>query len=332
MFMRIIVVFVFTITLLSCSQSEETWQRNKGMAHGTFYNITYLCKEDLQNEIEQIINQTDNSLSTFSPTSIISRLNRDEDSVILDSLFIQVFDKGKEIWEATSGAFDMTVAPLVNAWGFGYDKEFAEPQKSIDSIMNFVGFEKVGRSGSSIIKKYKGIKLDASAIAKGFSVDRVGQFLESQGVTRYMVEIGGEVRVKGANPDNLKWKIGIDKPTDSHIVSNDRELQTILHLNHGSIATSGNYRQFYVKDDKRYAHTINPKTGYPVQQDLLSVTVWSPDCMTADAYATAFMVLGYEASLQIVESADSLEAYFIVGKNSHEYEAFYTKGFEAMCN
>ncbi|HOG19415.1 MAG TPA: FAD:protein FMN transferase [Salinivirgaceae bacterium] len=328
--MRNIVVLILAITLLSCSQSRETWQHNKGMAHGTFYNITYLFKVDLQKDIEQIINQTDQSLSTFSPTSIISRLNNDEDTVVLDSLFIQVFDKGKEIWEATSGAFDMTVAPLVNAWGFGYDKGFEDPQKSIDSIMNFVGFEKISRSGTSIIKKHSGIKLDASAIAKGFSVDRVGQFLESQGVTRYMVEIGGEVRVKGSNPDNLKWKIGIDKPADSHIVSNDRELQTILHLNHGSIATSGNYRQFYIKDGKRYAHTIDPKTGYPVQQDLLSVTVWAPDCMTADAYATAFMVLGYEASLQIVDNTDSLEAYFIVGNNAQQYDVFYTKGIEAM--
>ncbi len=328
--MKNIVVLVLMIILSGCSQSDETWQRNKGMAHGTFYNITYLFKDDLQNEIQQIINQTDKSLSTFSPNSIISRLNNDEDSVILDSLFIQVFDKGKEVWEATSGAFDMTVAPLVNAWGFGYDKGFEDPQESIDSIMNFVGFEKVSRSGSSIVKKHSGIKLDASAIAKGFSVDRIGQFLESQGITRYMVEIGGEVRVKGSNPDSLRWKIGIDKPTDSHVVNNDRELQAILHLNYGSIATSGNYRQFYIKDGKRYAHTINPKTGYPVQQDLLSVTVWAPDCMTADAYATAFMVLGYEASLRIVESTDSLEAYFIVGEKSQEYEVFYTNGIEAM--
>ncbi len=328
--MKVLVFFISVFVILGCNRSNKTWHFDKGMAHGTFYSITYHSASNLHEEIEKVINRTDQSLSTFQPTSVISRINAGDTTVVLDSLFIDVFDKGKEVWAATNGAFDMTVAPLVNAWGFGYEKGFLNPQKSIDSIMVYVGFEKVSRSGKNLTKQQQGIKLDASAIAKGYSVDRVGRFLESKGVANYMVEIGGEVRVKGTNPKHTKWRIGIDKPKENPIFTDDREIQAILNINHGSVATSGNYRQFYVKDGKKYAHTINPKTGYPIQHDLLSVTVWAPDCMTADAYATAFMVLGYQISREIVEKTDSLEAYFILAAENEKYTIEYTRGLAPM--
>jgi thiamine biosynthesis lipoprotein len=322
---------LFSVLLVfGCNQSKKSWHFDKGMAHGTFYSITYQAEKNVQEEIEQVIKRTDQSLSTYQPTSVISRINSGDTLVVLDSLFIDVFDKGLEIWAATYGAFDMTVAPLVNAWGFGYEKGFISPQKSIDSIMVFVGFEKVKRIEKKIVKEYPGIKLDASAIAKGYSVDRVARFLESKGIANYMVEIGGEVRVKGTNPKESKWRIGIDKPYESPLVTEERDIQEVININHGSIATSGNYRQFYIKDGKKIAHTINPKTGYPVQHDLLSVTVWAPDCMTADAYATAFMVLGYQISRAIVEKTDSLEAYFIIAVDEEKYAIEFTEGIKSM--
>lgn len=326
LFFTLLILYLF----FSCNRNNNDWQYDKGMAHGTFYSVTYLSPDNLQEEIELVMKRTDQSLSTFQQTSVISRINAGDTSVVLDSLFIEVFDRGRQIWEATSGAFDMTVAPLVNAWGFGYEKGFSHPQNSIDSIMKNIGFEHISHDGVKILKQQPNIKLDASAIAKGYSVDRVGHFLESKNIKNYMVEIGGEVRVRGTNPKDLKWRIGIDKPTDNLDVSEKRQIEEVLNLNYGAIATSGNYRQYYIKDGKRYAHTINPKTGYPVQHDLLSATVWAPDCMTADAYATAFMVLGYEISNNIVNNTDSLEAYFIISSDTSIYQIKHTKGITSM--
>ena len=249
--MRQIFLLLIIPVIFGCNRSKQVWNYDKGMAHGTFYSVTYQYSSNLQDEIEMVMKRTDQSLSTFQPTSVISRINSGDTLVQLDSLFIDVFDRGREIWAVTSGAFDMTVAPLVNAWGFGYEKGFTNPQKSIDSIMTFVGFEKIRREGKSLVKDHPGIKLDASAIAKGYSVDRVGRFLESKNIKNYMVEIGGEVRVRGINPKDKKWKIGVDKPVDNPVVTDDREIQDVLSLSYGAIATSGNYRQFYLKDGDR---------------------------------------------------------------------------------
>ncbi|MDY0281082.1 MAG: FAD:protein FMN transferase [Salinivirgaceae bacterium] len=328
--MKYIITILSIGLLFSCQQNKKTWHFDKGMAHGTFYSVTYFSNKNLQDNLESVMKRTDQSLSTYQQTSIISRINAGDTSVILDSLFMEVFDRGKEIWKNTYGAFDMTVAPLVNAWGFGYEKGFIHPQNSIDSIMKDVGFEHISRNGTKIIKHRPNIKLDANAIAKGYSVDRIGLYLESKNIEDYMVEIGGEVRVRGKSPKDLSWRIGIDNPSDTPDTNAERQIEAILNLKHGAIATSGNYRQFYIKDGKRYAHTINPKTGFPIQHDLLSVTVWAPNCMTADAYATAFMVLGYEISNDIVTNTDSLEAYFILTGEKQKFEIKYTNGIESM--
>ncbi len=328
-YFRIAINILSVLVFVGCSNQPQ-WQHDKGRTHGTFYSIIYHSPINLRNEIEAVMHSVDNSLSTFKQESIISRLNRGETDVELDSLFINVFDKAKEVWRNTEGAFDMTVAPLVNAWGFGYAPESNVSAGEIDSLLTTVGFEKVERTGNRLVVKKAGIKFDASAIAKGYSVDLVAEFLESKGIENYMVEIGGEVRLKGKNPKNKPWRIGIESPIESAALSKERDLQMILSMENGAIATSGNYRQFYYKDGKKYAHTIDPRTGYPVQHNLLSVSVYAPDCMTADAYATAFMVLGLAKSLSIVNTIDSLEACFIYSLNDSLYHVELTNGFKHL--
>lgn len=324
--MRLILLLTLITALASCDTKTE-WQYNKGAAHGTTYSIIYNSPVDMHNKIIDVMTQTDNSLSTYIPTSTISKINLNYPDVELDTLFIEVFDKGKEISEKTQGYFDMTVAPLINIWGFGYESSDNNLLGAIDTILNYVGYDKIERKGNKIVKKHSSVKLDASAIAKGYSVDRVARYLESKKIENYMVEIGGEVRVAGKNPKQQTWRIGIDKPKDSPIISQNRQLESILHLTHGALATSGNYRQYYIKDGKKYAHIVNPKTGYPEQHDLLSVTVWTPDCLTADAYATAFMAMGYNRAREIVDQTDSMEALFIVDLQGNT-KVHITKGIE----
>ena len=232
------------------------------------------------------------SLSPFNKESVISRINRNEE-VTPDSMFVHVFQLAKTISEHTYGAFDITVAPLVNAWGFGFKNGQDLTPAQIDSILSFVGFEKVALENGKIVKQDPRVILDCSAIAKGYGSDAVARLFDRKGIRNYMIEIGGEIVVKGLSPKEQKWKVGINKPIDDSLNVNN-EIQTILNVTDLGIATSGNYRNFYYKDGKKYAHTIDPHTGYPVQHSILSSTVLAKDCATADAYATAFMVLGLE--------------------------------------
>ncbi|HON18898.1 MAG TPA: FAD:protein FMN transferase [Salinivirgaceae bacterium] len=328
-----LIVTILAFFLVSCGKRPTTqWQFNKGRAHGTFYSVAYEYSYDLQSSIDSVTSSIDQSLSTFLKESIISRINDGDTTVILDSQFIEVFDKAKIIWQNTYGAFDITVAPLVNAWGFGYAPEKSVSQQKIDSIKQWVGMEKVSRAGNRLILSQRGIKLDASAIAKGYSVDRVAHFFETKGINNYMVEIGGEVRVKGKNSHNKPWRIGIEAPIESTMISEQRELESIVNITGGAIATSGNYRQFYYKDGKKYAHTIDPKSGYPVQHQLLSATVYADDCMTADAYATAFMVLGLEKSYELATQLNGIEAYFIFTDSTNLIKTKMTTGFTRFLN
>lgn len=223
----------------------------------------------------------------------------------------------------------MTVAPLVNAWGFGFKNKLDPDSIPVDSLLELVGYKKVHLIDGKLLKDDPRIMFDASAIAKGYGVDVVADFLESKGVENYMVEIGGEIRAKGKNNKGKIWRVGIDKPIDDPS-SLSREIQDVIELGKGAMATSGNYRQFYIKDGKKYAHTIDPRLGYPVQHSLLSASVIAPDCMTADAYATAFMVLGLEKSIEIVEKDTLMEAYFIYSDNDGNLKTFTTAKLKEM--
>ena len=283
----LLVLIVGTILIL---RKQAPFQTNQGMIFGTLYKITYQSKTDLHAEIEEELKKVDFSLSPFNKASVITKINENSSDSV-DQMFADVFKLSKEISAETHGAFDITVAPLVNAWGFGFKNAANVDSLTIDSLLNFVGIDKIDLVNEKIIKKDPRVILDCSSIAKGYGVDCVARLLDSKGIKNYMVDIGGEVVVKGQNPQMNNWRIGINKPVDDSLSVN-QELHTVVTVTNVGIATSGNYRNFYYKDGKKYAHTINPHTGYPIQHNILSATVIAKDCATADAYATAFMVLG----------------------------------------
>ena len=321
-----IIILSFILILSGCKQPAG-YITNEGLVFGTSYRIIYQSEIDHQTEITAAIDQVNQSLSTYESKSVISRVNQNDSTVVLDPHFIRVFNKAVEVTQITNGAFDMTVAPLVNIWGFGFSKKDSVTPTAIDSILAFVGMDKIRLEDNKINKQDIRTMLDASAIAKGYGVDVAAECIEQLGIANYLVEIGGEIRTRGVNAKGEPWRVGIDKPVDDRNVQ-DRQLQAIIALNNQSLATSGNYRNFYYKDNQKFAHTINPKTGYPVQSNILSSSVIAPDCMTADAYATAFMVLGLEKSMQIVTANPSLEAFFICSDSTGNIKEVYSPGFE----
>lgn len=304
----------------------KSYRTEKGLVFGTMYNITYESENSLRLDIDKELDNFNNSLSMFNPNSIISLSNKNED-VTVDSLFTNVFQKAMSISEATDGCFDITVAPLVNAWGFGFSESITPDKAKIDSILKFIGWQKVQLKDNKVVKQDPRIMLDCSAIAKGYSVDVIANLLRRKGVKNFMVDIGGEVVVSGVNASGNNWRIGVSKPDDDPL-SRNNNLQTILDITDLGIATSGNYRNFYYKDGMKYAHTIDPKTGYPVQDRILSATVIAQDCMTADAYATAFMVMGLERAKEMTEQHPELDAYFIYSDDKGNYQTYMTDGMK----
>ena len=290
------------------------------------YKITYQSDENLKNEIEAELEKVNQSLSPFSKESVITHINQNTD-LTADSLFTYVFQLAKQISEETHGAFDITVAPLVNAWGFGFKNATQIDSLTIDSIRQFVGIDKVRMENGKVIKDDPRLMLDCSAIAKGFGVDCVARLFDRKGIKNYMIDIGGELVMKGENAQMNTWRIGINKPIDDSLAVN-QELQTILEISNAGMATSGNYRNFYYKDGKKYAHTIDPRTGYPVQHNILSSTVVAKDCATADAYATSFMVLGLDSAKAVCNAHPELDAYFIYSKDNGETGVYFTEGMK----
>ena len=304
-----LVLLIVGTVLIIRQQRNMPYQKCAGTIFGTTYHITYQYDEDLQPELEARMKEVDNALSMFNKESIISKVNNNQ-PVELNEMFVEVFQQAQKISEDTNGAFDITVAPLVNAWGFGFKNEQMPDKHAVDSLMAIVGYQKVSYDGKHIIKRDPRITLDCSAIAKGFGVDVVARLLEEKGIDNYMVEIGGEVVTHGISEKRVPWKIGVTKPTDDPLQEGN-ELQTVLNLTDKAMATSGNYRNFYYKGKRKYAHTIDPKTGYPVQHSILSATVLTNRCMRADAYATAFMVMGFEGAKKVLERNPDLMAYLI---------------------
>ena len=311
-------LFLIVGTIIIVGENKPTYRTHQGKIFGTLYTVTYEHNADLQPQIVAAMQAVDNSLSPFNKKSIITHINNN-DSIEVDALFSEVFHTAKQIHDESHGAFDPTVAPLVNAWGFGFKKGTDVSSATIDSLCQLVDFNNVTLSERHVTKSDSRIMLDFSAIAKGYGSDCVARVLDSCGIQNYMVEIGGEVAVKGHNKKGNPWGIGITKPVDDSL-SVSQELQTILRLTDCAIATSGNYRNFYYKDGVKYAHTIDPRTGYPVQHSLLSATVIADNCMRADALATAFMVLGVDSAMAYCERHSEIKGYFIVAADSGRYE------------
>lgn len=316
------ILFLTVLTVASViiiwNQQTTPYQHNTGFIFGTTYSITYQNNKDLQAEIEAEMNEVDAALSPFNKRSIITAVNNNH-QIKLNQKFMQVFNLAENISHETDGAFDITVAPLVNEWGFGFRKGVNPTKHVIDSLRQIVGYQKVALINGKVVKKDPRINLDCSGIAKGYGSDCVANLLRRHGIENFMVEIGGEIVTAGVNPDRVPWKIGVTKPVDNPTQQNG-ELQTVLNVTDKAMATSGNYRNFYYKGGRKYAHTIDPKTGYPVQHNILSSTVIADNCATADAYATAFMVLGLNKAKVILQRHPELMAYFIYsdknGKNT----------------
>ena len=311
-------LFLIIGTIIIVSENKPTYRTQQGKIFGTLYTVTYEHNEDLQPLIIDALQAVDASLSPFNKKSIISHINNNE-RFCVDTLFSEVFRNAQVIYEESHGAFDPTVAPLVNAWGFGFKSGIDVTASTIDSLRSLIGMSRISLIDGHVVKDDQRIMLDFSAIAKGYGSDRVARVLDSCGVQNYMVEIGGEVVVRGHNRNGNPWGIGINKPIDDSLSTN-QELQTVLRLTDCAIATSGNYRNFYYKDGVKYAHTIDPRSGYPVQHSLLSATVIADNCMRADALATAFMVLGTDSAMAYCKRHPEIDGYFIEAADSGRYE------------
>lgn len=295
------------------AKEEQKYHRNEGTVFGTYYNIRYKADTDLQDSIRATLTAFDNSLSMFNPGSTLSAINANRDTVT-DEAFEAMFAEAARVYALSDGAFDITVAPLVNYWGFGTKKPTPDPSlkgREIDSLRVFVGFDKVQLVDHKIVKQDPRVQLDGGAVAKGLACDMVAAMLRRQGCKNYLVEIGGEVVAHGINDKGSPWHVGITKPNMNNEGAED-ELQEILDVTDICMATSGNYRNYYYADGERRSHTIDPRTGYPVQHSLLSATVVSTSCMRADALATACMVLGENEALKMIESTDDAACYLIV--------------------
>ncbi len=329
---RFLISIVFLLLLVSCSQSTEpSYIENTGQAQGSTYQIKYKSPEgqNFGKEIEEILRQIDLSMSTYVPSSLISQINKGDTLILVDSLFMKVLNRSLEIAEETSGDFDPTVGPLVNLWGFGF-KEIRQDVNAdtVQQVLSNVGYESI-RIQDMNVSVPEGFTIDFNAIAQGFTVDHIAEFLENQGVQNYMVEVGGEVRTKGTNDSGNIWRIGVDKPQEE-IDAEDR-FQFILELKNAGLATSGNYRKFWVDEETgtRYSHTIDPHTGYPARNQLLSASFIAPSAMDADAYATVCMVKGLEECKVLLHQKENLEGYLIFSDDENEWNTFITDGFQS---
>ncbi|MCW3090188.1 MAG: FAD:protein transferase [Ferruginibacter sp.] len=317
------------LLLFSCNRGIKSTIKISGAAQGTSYNITYLAGQhsNYREAFDSIFKKIDLSLSTYIPASIISMINKNDTAVAVDEYFSEVFNKSMEVSEKTKGLFDVTVAPIINAYGFGFTKKDKVNKVLIDSLLKYVGYKKVRLEGRKLLKESPQVMLDFNAIAQGYTVDVLASFLESKGISNYLVEVGGELTAKGKNINDSCWTVGIEQPNE--IVMDGVSLKAILTIKDKSLATSGNYKKFYIEGGKKYTHIINPFTGYPAKSNLLSASVIAGNCMTADAYATAFMVMGLENSKQFLSEHTNLhlEVFFIYDENG-AWKTYTSKEFE----
>ncbi len=300
-----------------------------GTTMGTIgYSVKYFSEsgENYDTEIDSLLKVWNLSLSTYIPSSEISRFNTGDTCFHFESeYFLPVLKASREVFEVSGGAFDPTVGPLVNAWGFGPDKSMVPDSSRVDSLLMMVGFDKITFDKVKLCKAIPGIKLDFSAIAKGYAVDVVAEYIASKGIKDFMVEIGGEIVCRGVKPGNALWRTAIEDPT---VQVYEREILAVAELSNKAVATSGNYRNYYVHEGKKYAHTIDPVTGYPVFHSLLSASVFADNCMIADAYATAFMVMGFDKACAVLEKNESLDAFLIYRNEDGTIGTYVTAGIK----
>jgi thiamine biosynthesis lipoprotein len=325
-----LLALVFQALMTACDPNiGGEYYTIQGFTQGTTYSITYQHKslDDLQGEVDSILRVFDSSLSSYDSTSIISAVNKNEPEVRTDSLFRTVFRESSRVYQISGGAFDITLAPLINAWGFGPGERQDMDSTMVDSLLRYVGMDKIRLVGDQVHKSNPHVRLNVNAIAQGYSVDVLAAYLEGLGCRNYMVEVGGEIRTRGVNPKGNFWRIGVDRPEPGNNIPG-RELQVIINMHDRSLATSGNYRKFYMKDGIMITHSIDPATGFPKESNLLSVSILTDECMTADAYATACMVMGLDKARQFIEKQKGVDAYFIYGNELGNYQVWHTDGLK----
>lgn len=314
------------LTLLSACHSSTKYYVTEGHTH-TYYRVTYQYDRSLDKEILSEIHTFYHSLNPFDSLSIVSAVNQNR-SMEVDSIFIHAFQVAETVSQQTDGMFDITSAPLINAWGFGFKNMGNVTPQMIDSLKSFVGYQKVHLDGNRVVKEDPRVMLNFSAVGDGCICDLIAHLLDQHGIKNYLVDIGGEMTAKGINSRQQPWHIGINKPDDdSTQVQN--EIQQIIELKGPvGLATSGDYRNFYIKDGKKYAHTINPKTGYPAHGDILSATIIAQECIWADAYATACMALGRKGAKELMAKHPEMEYFFIYADHNGQFATEYSKGME----
>ncbi|MDR1403069.1 MAG: FAD:protein FMN transferase [Tannerellaceae bacterium] len=317
-------VSVCWLGLLACTNKADYFEESGSVFH-TLYTIKYQSPRLLTEEIDRELQEFNLSLNPFNPHSIIAKVNQNE-PVEADEWFTEVFNKAQEISERTNGVFDATGAPLFNLWGFGFSKTDSVTPQLIDSIKTFVGYKRIWLEDKRVVKDDPRVILNFSAIAKGYACDVIARLLEREGVTNYMVEIGGEVAMRGVNQNGVCWRIGVNKPEDDPNGINRSIEDMVQPCRKCGIATSGDYRNFYEKDGKRYGHTIDPRTGYPAGQNILSATIVAENCMTADGYATAFMALGSEGAIELAKSTPEIDYYLIYLDREGRRQITYSAG------
>jgi thiamine biosynthesis lipoprotein len=328
--MKKISFFILAGLLLNISlcRAEAEFMNIRGLIFGSTYSIIYenskqITPVELKQEVEKKLLNFRYSISSYIDTSLMSRINRNED-VKIDAIIEEAYNMAVMISEMSSGAFDITVGPLVRTWGFGADRQRSFDEQQLDSLLNLVGMDKIKLVDGRFVKSNPNIVLDFNAISKGFSVDLVARYFNNLGIENYLIEIGGEARAKGTRNGNL-WRMGIDRPDDSNIRQGRLPLQAILSVTDKSMATSGDYRRFYIEDGVKYSHTIDPKTGYPIKNRLLSVTAFADDCAIADGIATACMVMGHERAIEFINSHPQFSAYMIYSTLDGGFETWMSE-------
>jgi FAD:protein FMN transferase len=328
--LSLLLLFIFIAP--SCRNKKPVFSNFTGFTQGTTYSIVYdnrknIKPEEVKLKVEIILHDFDMSLSLYQDSSIISKINRNE-KVVPDSFFTEVFKKSVFISEMTKGTFDITVGPLVRAWGFGPGAHKNFKKEKRDSLMKLVGIEKVSLINGNLVKSDPAMYLDMNAIAQGYAVDVICRYFDTIGIPNYLIEIGGEVRAKGTKAGAL-WKIGIDKPEDNNMLPG-QTLQAIIKITDKSIATSGNYRLFYVEDGIKYSHTIDPRTGYPSRNKLLSATIVADECAMADGIATACMVMGKDDAIEFINKNPQLSAYFVFSDDDGNFRTWISENLKGM--
>lgn len=327
--MKKILILMIGLTVLASCGKQPKKMVLQGQAQGSYYAVTYYDSlgRNFQRDIDSIFHAVDVSVNLWVDTSVISKVNRNED-VALDAIFIDNFNIAQEAARLSDGYFDPTISPIVAAWGFSYKHGDSITPQLIDSLKQLVDYRNVRIENGKVVKANPAMTLDFNAIAQGYTSDLIASFLDSRGIKNYLVDTGGEIMARGCKPNGQSWIVGIEKPAENW--DSEQVVQTRVALRDKGLVTSGSTRKYVERNGKRYSHCIDPNTGYPVEHQLLSVTVLAENSVWADALASICMVMGLEKSLPLIESMDGVEAYYIYVNEKDELETFATKGFSVL--